>query len=68
MPLIKSTSKEATRKNFEEFGKGKTYRKTSKKFGKDRANKQRIAVILNNKRKSAGKHKKRSNGRTKGRS
>ena len=61
MPLKKGTSKETTRKNFEEFGKGRTYSKTKKKFGKDRANKQRIAVVLHNKRKSAAK------GRRKGR-
>jgi hypothetical protein len=67
MPLIESTSKEATRKNFEEAGKGRTYSHTKKKFGKDRANKQRIAIVLNNKRKAQAKHSKRSKGRKKGR-
>ena len=43
--------------NFEEFGKGKTYAHTRKRFGKRRADKQRIAVGLNNKRKSAAKRK-----------
>jgi len=62
MPLKKGTSKETTRKNFEEFGAGKTYSRTKKKFGKDRANKQRIAVVLKNKRQSA-KGKKRPKGR-----
>jgi hypothetical protein len=62
MPLKKGTSKETTRKNFEEFGSGKTYSRTKKKFGKDRANKQRIAVVLKNKRQSA-KGKKRSKSR-----
>lgn len=66
MPLIESTSKEATRKNFEEFGAGKTYARTKKKLGKKRADKQRIAVVLSNKRK-AEKGKKRVKGRMKGR-
>jgi hypothetical protein len=67
MPLIESTSKEATRKNFEEFGRGKTYIRTKKKSGKRKADKQRIAVVLSNKRKAQAKHSKRSKGRTKGR-
>ena len=67
MPLMKSTSKAATRKNFEEFGAGRTYAKTKKRFGKKRADKQRIAVVLQNKRKAAAKHKKRSKGRKAGR-
>lgn len=37
--------------DFREFGKGKTYAKTRKKFGKKRADKQRIAVVLNAQRK-----------------
>ena len=67
MPLIESTSKEATRKNFEELGRGKTHSRTKKKFGKDRANKQRIAIVLSNKRKAKAKGKKRKSSRSKGR-
>jgi len=52
MPLRKSASKSATRKNFEEFGRGKTYARTKRKFGKRRADKQRVAAVLRNKRKS----------------
>ena len=52
MPLERGTSKETTRKNFEEFGKGNTYSRTKKRFGKKRADRQRIAVVLSNKRKS----------------
>jgi hypothetical protein len=52
MPLRKGKSKATTRANFEEFGKGKTYRHTKGKFGKKRADKQRIAVVLKNKRQS----------------
>lgn len=57
MPLERSTSKAATKRNFEEFGKGKTYSHTRKKFGKRKADKQRIAVVLNNKRKTKQKRK-----------
>ena len=53
MPLHRGTSKKTTRKNFEEFGSGKTYSRTKKRFGKKRADKQRIAVVLKNKRESA---------------
>ena len=52
MPLLKGKSKKVIKKNFEEFGTGKTYAKTKKKFGKAKANKQRIAVVLSNARKS----------------
>jgi hypothetical protein len=68
MPLRKSASKAATRKNFEEFGAGRTYAATKKKSGKRKADKQRIAVVLQNKRKSAAKGKKRKSSRSKGRS
>jgi hypothetical protein len=57
MPLVQSDTQTATRDNFREFGKGRTYRKTRRKFGKKRANKQRIAVVLNNRRKAAAKNK-----------
>ena len=59
MPLVQSDTQAATRDNFREFGKGRTYRKTRHKFGKKRANKQRIAVVLSNKRKAAAKKTKR---------
>ena len=58
MPLIDSDTPAATKDNFEEFGKGPTYAKTTKKFGKAKANKQRIAVVLSNKRKAAGQPEK----------
>ncbi len=38
--------------NFEEFGQGPTYQHTKEKFGKARADKQRVAVVLNQARKS----------------
>ena len=51
MPLAKGKSKKVIKQNFDEFGKGPTYKKTAKKFGKAKANKQRIAVVLSNARK-----------------
>lgn len=50
MPLVKSASKAATDENFDEFRHGKTFAKTAKKFGKQKALKQMEAVVLNNKR------------------
>lgn len=50
MPLVKSDSQAATENNFDEFRHGKTFKKTAKKFGKKRAEKQMIAVVLSNKR------------------
>ena len=61
MPLRKGTDRKTTRENFEEFGKGHTYARTKKRFGKRRADRQRIAVVLANKRKSA--HRKKTNKR-----
>lgn len=48
MPLRKG--KKNRKANFREFGKGKTFARTKKKYGTKRANKQRIAVILSNER------------------
>ena len=61
MPLKKGTDRKTTESNFREFGTGKTYRHTKKRFGKKRADRQRIAVVLPNKRKS--KHRTRKNRR-----
>ena len=55
MPLEKGTSRATTKRNFEEFGKGKTYARTKKRHGKRKADKQRIAVVLKNKRESGGR-------------
>jgi hypothetical protein len=40
------TGKKNVGSNIREFHQGKTYKKTAKKFGKKRANKQAIAVGL----------------------
>lgn len=53
MPLRRG--KKNRKANFREFGKGSTYARTRKRYGKKRADKQRIAVILSNER----RHKRR---------
>lgn len=45
MPLI--PGKKQVSKNISELHKGKTYRSTAKKYGKEVANKQAIAIALN---------------------
>lgn len=52
MPLLPGKANRS--QNFREFGKGKTYAHTKAKFGKARADKQRIAAILSNERRSIG--------------
>jgi hypothetical protein len=37
MPLERGTSKAVTKRNFEEVGRGKVYRRTKKRYGKKRA-------------------------------
>lgn len=53
MPLKKGTSQKTVSKNISELHGGKTYAKTKKKFGKDKADKQAIAIALEEKRRSA---------------
>lgn len=55
MPLIKSDTESATESNFHELRHGKTFKRTSKKFGKKRARKQMIAIALKNKREARKK-------------
>lgn len=52
MPLKKGKSKKTISKNIKELHKGKTYKKTSKKFGKKKANKQAVAIAFSQARKS----------------
>jgi hypothetical protein len=54
MPLLKG--KKNKRKNFHEFRRGKTFKRTAAKFGKKRALKQVQAVVLSEARKT-GKRK-----------
>jgi hypothetical protein len=55
MPLIKSDTQAATEANFHELRHGKTYKRTKKKLGKKRAQKQMVAIALKNKRESRKK-------------
>ncbi len=59
MPLRKSTSKKVVSENIREFHKGKTYKKTEKKFGKKVADKQAVAAALSTQRRAkTRKHRK----------
>lgn len=55
MPLQKGKSKAVQKQNFKEFHKGKTFAHTEAKFGKERANKQAVAVVLSESRKGKKK-------------
>lgn len=55
MPLKKG--KKNRKANFHELRHGKTFARTEKKFGKRKARKQMVAIVLNNERKSGGKRK-----------
>lgn len=59
MPLKPGRSKATIRKNIEEFHTGKTYAHTKRKFGKKRADKQAVAVALNQARKPSGTSRKK---------
>jgi hypothetical protein len=59
MPLKKGRSKKTMDKNFHELRHGKQYAKTSRKFGKARARKQMIAIVL----KQAGKSNSKKRGK-----
>ena len=51
MPLHKGKSSKTISKNISELHTGKTYSKTSKKFGKKKADKQAVAIALSEARK-----------------
>ena len=51
MPLKKGSSKKTVAKNFDEVRHGGQFAKTAKKFGKKKAQKQMIAIVLSEKRK-----------------
>ena len=55
MPLEQSDTEAATEDNFDEVRHGKTFKHTAKKYGKKRARKQMVAMVLKNKRKASRK-------------
>ena len=57
MPLIRSDSTAATEQNYDEQRHGKQFKKTARRFGKKRARKQMVAVVLGNKKKAVEKKK-----------
>ena len=57
MPLKKGSSKKTISSNIGEFHGGKTYARTERRYGKDKADKQAVAVALNKARESRQKNK-----------
>ena len=55
MPLKKGSSQKTISRNISELHTGKTYAATKKKFGAAKANKQAIAIALEQARKSKRK-------------
>ena len=54
MPLTPGKSKKTVSKNISEFHGGKTFQHTKEKFGKEKADKQAVAVALEQQRQSGG--------------
>lgn len=59
MPLHKGSSKKVMSENFHELRHGKTYARTARKFGKNRARKQMIAIAMHEAGKSIPRKDKR---------
>ena len=57
MPFDKSSSTQATKKNFHEFRHGKSFSKDVSKFGKKKAVKIMDAAVLGNQKRMAKKGK-----------
>lgn len=55
MPLKKGSSKKTISSNIKELHTGKTFAKTSAKFGKAKADKQAVAIALSESRKGRKK-------------
>ena len=52
MPMKKGKSQKVLQENIKEFHKGKTYARTARKYGKEKANKQAVAAAYATRRKS----------------
>lgn len=63
MPVKQGTSPETISSNIGELHTGETYAHTAKKFGKERANKQAVAIALDTARKSGAKIPKKKHHR-----
>ncbi len=46
MPIKKGKTKKIQKQNFHELRRGEQFKATSKKFGKKKANKQMVAIVL----------------------
>ena len=46
MPLLKGKSQSTISQNISELHHGKTFRRTQRKFGKAKANKQAVAIAM----------------------
>jgi hypothetical protein len=57
MPLEPGSSNDVVSSNISELHGGKTYRRTKKKLGKKRADKQAVAIALKTKRESRRRRK-----------
>lgn len=55
MPIKPGKSKKVVSENIRELHGGKTYARTRAKFGKDKANKQAVAIALDEARKSGAR-------------
>lgn len=55
MPLKRGKSQKTISSNIRELHTGKTYSATSRKFGKDKANKQAVAIAMRKAGKSRSK-------------
>lgn len=55
MPLKKGASAKTVSSNISELHKGKTYAATRRKYGKEKANKQAVAIALSEAKKSGYK-------------
>jgi hypothetical protein len=62
MPLLAGSSNDTVSANISELHHGKTFRRTKKKYGKKKAQKQAIAIALSKKRESKRKKLKRKRG------
>lgn len=59
MPLTPGKSRAVISQNIRELHTGKTFARTAKKFGKKRADKQAVAIALNESRHSAADAKRK---------